>query len=744
MIVQMIIQLIFVENSQTKIDELYEKNVIPQNLKIQKTNDNSVFIKDDLKTLGQSGLQTIILINIILMLVLSFRGALITALSVPIAFLMAFIFLKIEGMTLNSMVLFSLVLSLGLMVDNSIVIIEGINEYITHHKKTVYEAALLSVWNFKWAITAGTMTTVGAFLPMLLVSGILGEYLSILPKTISVTLLSSLFVALVVIPTLATRFIKIKKDNGDSHRNKKRHQYISQKFDKLFSFYSEKMRDILPNKKRRRRYLVGSFILFVIAIAVPATGLMKIEMFSKINLDYFIINIETPIGSTLDRTEPVSIEVEKFVSEIEEMDNYVVNIGSAASLDPGSSGANGEHLASITVNLVDKSLRHRKSYEIAESMRTKLKTIQGGTATVEELSAGPPTGAPIEVRIFGDNAGGLALVAEEVKSFLKTIPGVINIKDNIEDSAGEFALSVDKQKANYYGLDMITIASTLRNAIYGSSASVININGEDVDITVKYDKNKFSTVNDLENILIATPNGGNISLKQVAKTEFNPALLSIKHRDGEKYASISADIKKDVNLQKVLEKFEDKKNSMTLPANFSIKVGGEVEDIEKSFKETFMSMGLAIIFIAFILVLQFNSFKQPLVIIFALPLAIIGVIIGLNLTMQPFSFLAFIGIVSLSGIVVNDAIVLIDRINKNQQNGIEFYDAILEAGVARMQPIFLTSITTMAGVFPLIYANEMWRGFSLTLIFGLAFSTVLTLVIIPIIYASLCFKEKCK
>ncbi|OGF26307.1 hypothetical protein A2303_03865 [Candidatus Falkowbacteria bacterium RIFOXYB2_FULL_47_14] len=728
-----------VDNTREEIDDLYAKGVLPSDLKIQKTNDNSVFIKEDLNTLGANGIQTMILITLILMLVLSFRGAVITALSVPMAFLMAFMFLKLEGLTLNSMVLFSLVLSLGLMVDNSIVIIEGINEYVTRHKKTVAEAALLSVWNFKWAITSGTMTTVAAFLPMLLVSGILGQYISVLPKTITVTLISSLFVALVVVPVLAARFIKIKTADG-SHRNKKRHRFFDGLFFKIHGFYGPFLQGVLISKAKRRLSLAIAAAAFLIAVGIPAAGFMKIEMFPKVDLDYFLVSVKLPAGSTLALTRPVVREAEKIVNAIPEMDNYVVNIGQSQSVNPGEGGKAGENLGGITVNLVEKDLRDRKSYEIADSIRGEITAIQGGEVTVEELSAGPPTGAPIEVRIFGDTLEGLTDTAGKIKKILAGNPDIFNVKDNIEDAAGEFTFEIDRQKADYYGLDMVTVASTLRTSLFGNAATEINLEGDDVDITVKYDQNEFKGVDDLEKVLLPSPRGY-IAVKDVASVSFNPALLSIQHRDGAKYAAVSADIKEGANLQKILDDFEKKRTSIELPPNFSIKVGGEVEDIEKSFRETFMSLGLAVILIAFILVLQFNSFKQPFIILFSLPLAIVGVVFGLLVFGQPFSFLAFIGIVSLAGIVVNDAIVLIDRINKNIEDGLELAEAIVEAGISRMQPIFLTSLTTIAGVFPLIWSNELWRGFSLSLSFGLVASTILTLYIVPIMFVALCRKD---
>lgn len=730
-----------VENSQKKINELYERGIIPENLSLEKTNDNSVFIKEDLRTLGQNGLQAIILITLMLMLAQSLRGALIAALSVPMAFVMAFLFLNLEGLTLNSMVLFSLVLSLGLMVDNSIVIIEGINEYVSRHKKSVLEAALLSVWNYKWAITSGTMTTVAAFLPMLLVSGIMGEYISVLPKTLTVTLVSSLFVALVVIPTFAVRFIKDRPAGQTPADDEKRLAWLEKRLKNVRIYYLKFMNRALLSKTWRRLSLAIAAFLFLTAVAIPALGFMKIEMFPKIDLDYFVINIKLPVGSTLDLTETVARAVEKKILAVPEMKNYVINLGNAQVLGPGSGGGSGEHLANFTVNLLDKDERKRTSYEIADAVRQELLSVQGGEITTEELSAGPPTGAPIEIRIFGDDLAGIARVASDIKNILRSFPGVINVKDNLEDAAGEFTFTVNKQKADYYGLDTLSIASALRNALYGARATELNIDGDDVDITVKYDKNAFASADDLDNIILNSPTAQNIPLKEVAKAEFNSALLSISHRDGEKYAAVSADLEKGTDLKVILENFEAAKAQIILPDNFIIKMGGEMEDIEKSFKETFLSLGLAIILIAVILVLQFNSFKQPFIILLSLPLAIIGVIYGLLILGEPFSFLAFIGIVSLAGIVVNDAIVLIDQINKNIENGDEVTAAIVNAGAARMQPIILTTATTIAGVFTLIYSGELWRGFSYTLIFGLLTSTILTLYIIPILYFILCRKE---
>jgi multidrug efflux pump subunit AcrB len=369
-----------------------------------------------------------------------------------------------------------------------------------------------------------------------------------------------------------------------------------------------------------------------------------------------------------------------------------------------------------------------------------MKKINGAKVTVEELSAGPPSGAPIEARIYGSDIKEISVISQDVKNILEGVSGLINIDDSLADSTGEFTFTIDRQKANYYGLDVASIASTLRNAIYGTKASAVLINGEDIDITVKYAKEKFTNISELENLLIITAKGAT-PLKNIASVKLEPSLLSIGHRDGENVITVSAYTEEGVNLNNALAEFDAKQKELNLPSGIRIEVGGETEDIQQSFTETFESLIIAIILIAFILVLQFNSFKQPLIIIFTLPLAIPGVILGLTLLMQPFSFPAFIGIVALAGIVVNDAIVLIDKINKEIANGVEFIEAIIDAGVSRMQPIFLTSLTTIAGILPLYFANEVWRGLSITVAAGLALATVLTLIVVPVMYASICRKD---
>ena len=729
-----------VDSANSEIEKMETSGELPGDLRIEKTSDNAWYIRDSLSTLGTSGLQTMILIVLLLFLVLGIRGSIITGLSVPIAFLTSFIYLKASGQTLNSIVLFSLVISLGLMVDNSIIIMEGIVEYMTTYKKTALEAAILAVWNYKWAIISGTMTTVAAFFPMLLVSGIMGEYFSYIPKTITATLLSSLFVALIIIPTLAARFVKIKPEGSNEKKSAKRYFVIHHKIEKLKIKYEKLMRRILKSKKIRRCVLGVSWSLFIIAVIVPVSGLMKVEMFPTVDANEFLVTVELPVGSNLENTGEVVSEVEKVIQQISEMKSYVTNVGVLNSWH--GTGSSAAHFATISVNLVDSKERKIKSFGIVEKYRDELESISGAEIQVEHMASGPPSGSPIEVRIYGKDLIVLSGIASECEEILKSIDGTTNVSNSLQESTGEFTFTIDKQKANYYGVDSATIAMTLRNAIYGSTVSAVTIDGDDIDINMKYHEGKLDDASDLGNVLISTPSGQTVYLDQLADLTLEPSLVSIGHLDGDRLVTVNSLLNADANLQKIIAEFETRKESVDLPQGYTIKIGGENEDIDKSFQEVFLSMIIAIILIAFILILQFNSFRQPFIILTALPLAIIGVVLGLNITGQAFSFPAFLGIVSLAGIAVNDAIVLIDRINKNMEVGMDKIDGIIEGGTARMQPIFLTSLTTIAGIVPLLFSDEMWIGFSVTLIFGLIFSTCLTLIIVPILYYNITKKDR--
>jgi len=726
-----------VENAEKALEGLEGDSSFPSDIVVSKTNDNAKYIEEDIKRLGTSGMQTIILIVIFLFAVLGLRGSLIAGVSVPLAFLLAFIIIMMQGMTLNSMVLFSLVLSLGLMVDTAIIVMEGIDEFMSEHGKSAKEAALLSIATYKYPIISGTMTSVSAFLPMLLVSGIMGEYIGILPKTLAATLLSSLFIALIVIPALSSRFYKYQK------RENKYSKKIGEKIKKWKLSYADFLHNVLLSKAKRRLSIFFAVIASFLVILLPVSGIMKVEMFPSVDFDFFIVNVEKPVGTNLEETEKALRIAEREVMKVAEVENYVSTIGQSYSVYAGEGTKSGEHFANIIVNLKEVEDRDKKSYEIAEELRAKIEALPGAKYSLEEISGGPPTGAPFEVRIFGDEFTDIYKASEEVKRVVSGVDGLINVKDSLDESTGDLVFSINKEKAKYYGVDTASVAMSLRQAISGANVGSIYMNGEDKDIVVKYKDDFIYGVEDLKNIVLFNNQGQAVRVKDVANLSIEPSVFELGHQDGEKIIKISANLEKDADLRKATEEF----NNAWAPkqakySNLRFEVGGETEDITKSFTEIFMSLILGIFLIFFILVMQFNSFSQPFIILFSLPLAVVGAFFGLTVMNLAFSMPAFIGLVSLTGIVVNDSIVLIDRINKNRERSMSVVESATEAAIARMQPIFLTSTTTIAGIFPLALSEEMWAGLGFTIIFGLAFATLLILLFIPILYVSMTKEKK--
>ena len=721
-----------VDASRQKLEGLKAAGVIPEKLAIEVTNDFSQFIRDDLNTLGRSALQTIAIIFVLLTLALNFRQGVLGALSIPLVFLMSFGMLALAGATLNSLTLFSLVLSMGLLVDSMIVILEGIHDGILQGMKP-RDAALYSIETYKWPITAGVLTTISAFVPMFLVSGIVGEFLKTFPTTVAITLFSSLAVGLLILPGVVAVTLRRAGKPGEKERRSLMERYA---VDKIRDKYRRFIDSILISRKKKWTFVSILMATFILAAATLPLGLIPVELFPNIDVDFLYVNIELPVGQTLAATAAVAKQTEREIAAIPEVKNYVANIGAgivdlnnAGPMSPGS-----ENKAQIVVNLTDLSERDRKSRAIARDLRQRLTQINGAKITVEEPAGGPPTGAPIEARVTGDNLAEVRSVARATESLLKKIEGAVNVNSDDRITPPEFSFVLDHERLGRFGLSAASVGTSLRASLEGVTATEINIDGDDVDVVVKLKNTDAISIGELKNLSVISPTGRQIKFDEIASFEITPALESIRHRDLKRIISVRADAD-GVSPGEVTAKLNKRLAELNLPQGVEVSLGGEVEDINRSFTELWYSMSLAVILIFLIMVLQFNSYRQPFIILMTLPLAVIGVIFGTLVLGLSFGFATFLGVVALGGIVVNDAIVLIDRINYNiNVRNLELREAITEAGQSRLQPIIMTTLTTIAGVTPLAFVDEFWRGLSVAIAFGIAFATILTLVLMPILY----------
>ncbi len=709
---------------------------LPSDLEIVTSNDNSEFIRTDLGILTNSGIQTTLLIMIILFLALGLVEGILAALSIPLTLLTTMIILKFVGMSINSLSLFALVIALGLMVDTAIVIMEGIYENL---KKglNAREAAIKSVETYKWALIAGTLTTVFAFFPMLLVSGILGDFLKVLPITISAALISSIFLSLTIIPSITVKFLGNR--NGKGHKT-----VLGPLFEKLGKSFSKFTDKLLSKRSYRVMTLVIAALLFAGSAALPATGALKVEMFPQTDFRFFIINLETPKGLVLEETQKITEKIENELYKIEEIENFLTIIGtgqSQAATDIISfQGAGSSNQSNITVTLVPAEKRDKKSYIIANEIRKSLEQFKDVDINVQEFSEGPPSDAPIALTLSGKKLETLEEISTDIQEMIEETNGTENVRDSLSAGLSEFKFQLDREKLKYHGLSGIEVSSIIRNIVQGVEATELKMGEEDLEIIVKYNfENPNNTpelsVKTIENYEINTNKGYSVTLGQIGKFELVEGLSSISREDQNRIVKIRSDLLPNQNAKDITEEIEEKISKYNLPTGYNISFGGDTEDINQSFQELFQSMFVAVILVGFVLVLMFNSLSQPFIILLTLPLALIGVFPGLMAIGLALSFPAFLGVVALSGVVVNDAIVLIDRINQNRfKKGMQLSASIAEAANARLQPIIMTTITTVVGILPLALTNEFWSGLGFSLIFGLIAATGLTLVVIPVIY----------
>ena len=746
-----------------------KKDFLPENVEARITLNSAEFVRDDLSTLARSGMQSVLLLMLVLLLFLGWREALLTAMAIPLTFLITFFFLLAIGSTLNFLSVFALILSLGILIDSSIVIVESMHEHISKHGRTAKEAAILTLRDFQTPLLAGTLTTLFAFAPMLLMSGILGEFIKHIPITIIIVLLSSLFVAFAIVPVIGMKWLRppralmlsaavnieraatnLSESRFSRFGRRGRIQRFREKYIKRIDLaerfgakYEELLSSLLLSKKNKRIFTATLLLLFVLSLALPVVGILKVNMFPAQDFDIFIINISKPIGTPLEVTSQVVEPIEKLLAKDARVESFVLSIGTSAALGIDSA-APGTHFPNIVVNFQSINVKKQKSFDIVSEYRRTLTPLVDGDVLVTELGTGPPTGDPVLITITGDSLDILESLGKTFETMLTDIPGTRNVQTNIPESNGEFVLQIDRAKAQLYGVTTAEVAQFLQNAVQGTKATVIRREGKEMDVIVKYALDRAKVVDGRTNIvdlstlesLTITTQVGNIPLSAFTRSEFRGGRPRIQHEAGERVVRVSSLVERGVTAREIFQEVEEQMQGVPIPAGYQVKMGGEAEDLAQSYNDMFRAMILAVFFIASALVLQFRSWRQPLFVLIIIPLALIGVFPGLVLTGLPLSFPGIIGIVALVGIVVNDAIILVDKINKNRRAAMPIFEAVKKGGVARLQPIILTTITTAVGIIPITLSAELWRSLGTSIIFGLLFSTVLTLFVVPMLYLS--------
>lgn len=827
-----------------------EDGTIPRSVSISTTNDQSNKTREMVSNLENSIIFGIFLVVGVLLFFLGLRNALFVGIAIPLSMLMSFLILEAMGVTLNVMVLFSLVLALGMLVDNGIVIVENIYRHMDEGLKAT-QAVIKGVGEVALPIIASTATTLAAFLPLALWPGMMGEFMKYLPITLMIVLGSSLFIALVINPVIAVAFMKVTEDKPNRKkaiRNSIIFIGIGSIFVALgamifgnllivtgimilinfFIFFPgtarfqngflpkleakyEKFLAFALSGKKPQVILFSTFGLLIFSFVLMAVFPPKIDFFPVNQPNYVNIFISHPIGTDITTTNKTTLEVEervdKLLAKYIENDNknnveqdkrliqsIIAQVGEGTS-DPaqGVTMGNTPHKGRITVNFAESQFRN--GVETGDVLKEIQADLKGAFTAEIEISAtkntdGPPTGAPINIEVFGKgDYKHLIAEATRIKNYLDTmhVEGVEKLKLNVQANRSEIPIRVDREQLRKLNASTQQVGGSIRSALLGNDISTYTIDEETYDVVVKFDKSSRESFDALlDQRLIFRNNKGkllNIPIRSVIETpEENTSYTEVVRKDQIPLVTITSNVTEGINATQVVDSLKAKMDIFTekelLTPGVSFKFGGQQEEQAKELAFLSKALLIAVFLILLIIVAQFNSYSMPTVIMLTVVLSLIGVLLGLVITRQNFVIMmTMIGIISLAGVVVNNAIVLIDYTNlirkkRREELGLsedeilptnEVISAAIQGGKTRLRPVLLTAITTILGLVPLAvgfnidffsfletYDAKIYFGgdnsvffspMSWAIIYGLTFATFLTLIVIPILYI-LMFKLK--
>ncbi|MFZ7101488.1 MAG: efflux RND transporter permease subunit [Peptococcaceae bacterium] len=703
---------------------------LPEKVSIKVASDQAEFIRQAISRVVQNGLIGAVLAVVILFLFLrNMRSTMIIGTAIPISVITTFILMYFGGLTLNLISLGGLALGIGMMVDNAIVILENIYRYRQQGYSRI-EAAKQGAAEVASAIVASTLTTVAVFLPIIFVEGIASQIFKPMALTVSFSLIASLLVALTLIPMLSSKYLKVEK-NGNGSPLKR----ISKLWLKLLDALDEKYRALLGwALKKRKTVIFATLIALIISIAlIPRIGM---EFIPEQDSGQFSISVNLPNNSVLERTEKVLSRVEAIVSEIPEVETVFTSVGSGGGFSLG--GGKSTHQGNISVELVPVSRRTRGIQEILDEIREKTAVIPGAdiSLSAESMSMGSSQAA-VSLSIKGYDLDVLQNLADQIAAKVKEVPGTREVTTSLEEGSPEIAIALDRQKAAEYGISTYQAAQSLRMGIQGATASRYRTGGEEIDIKVILKEANRQNIEDLKRIMVPTMQGANIPLEEIAEIRYETGPSTITRTDQSREVTITGDLS-GRDLNSVMQDITGEIAAINMPVGYEVEVGGSNQDMLESFQSLGLALILAVILVYMILAAQFESLLYPFIIMFSLPPTLIGIVGGLLITGRTLSVPTFIGIIMLAGIVVNNAIVLVDYINTLRKRGLEKLEAILEAGPTRLRPILMTTLTTVLALIPQALGigegAEVSAPMATAVVAGLSFSTLITLVLIPVTY----------
>ncbi len=670
----------------------------------------------------------------------NWRPTLAISLAIPISVVATFVPIYLAKFTLNIMTLGGLALGVGMLVDNSIVVIENIYRHL-EMGKTRFQSAKVGASEVAMAITASTLTTIAVFFPMIFAEGMTGILVRGLALTVAFSLAASLFVSLTIVPVIASVLFRRSQDRPQVDKSQ-------QFFEGIKKRYANHLNWVLNNRGKTLA-LVG--ILLVLAFLIPILGLIGTEFMPASDMPFMVLNVKMPLGTPLEETNLVFEQLEDIIINTDGVLTAMILIGPMSDAQAMADPTNPQDVneGQVFVRLKMTEDRELSTEQIKELVRSQLPSVAGAEfnfMSSEEMMGGGQS-KPVEINIYGKDLAQLKSLAGRLENRMQNVPHVTDIINSMKQGKPEYHIIIEKDRAFHYGLTATQIASTIKTASWGTICGIFRLGGEEIDILVRLEEEQRNSFEDIMRLSILSPLGMSIPLNQIARLEMAEGPSKISHEKQSRKVTITASVTGTNDVGGIVTNIQSEVGDILadLPAGYYIEFGGAYKDMQEAFLTLAGALLLAIILVYSVMASQFESLRQPFIVMFTIPLAVIGVMLILGLTGTTLSVASFVGGIILSGIVVNNGIVLIDHMNQLRLSGLEMRPAILQAGKDRIRPVLITAITTMGGMLPMAISSgqgsELKSPMALTVIGGLISATFLTLFVIPAIYSLLAKKE---
>jgi HAE1 family hydrophobic/amphiphilic exporter-1 len=710
---------------------------LPSDIRIEKIMDTSEFIQGSINNLTETLMYAALFVVLVVIFFLGrWRATLIIILTIPISLLVAFVYIFLTGSSINIISLSSLSIAIGMVVDDAIVVLENITKHIERGSRP-REAAIYATNEVWLAVIVTTLTVVAVFLPLTFVQGLTGVLFAQLGWIVSITIIMSTLAAITLTPTLSAMLLRLrplKKDAPFWTWDGSIHKFLEW----MDGFYVRTLAWVLHHK---RFVIVAAIIVF--AGSMFLFKFIGTEFMPAADESQVTATVELQTGTRVSETEAVADRIDAIVRE--QIPEVKLISMSAGTDDSGGFtslfGESGTHVVTFTFALVDVEDRKRSSEEVAEVIRGIIAPMPE-VINFSVLAASGGMGAmgggnTVDIEIYGFDITQTNLLAEEIAGRVKKIPGATNVDVSRDKSKPELQIILDQDKLLRYGLTTAQVSSMIRSRVDGLTATRLRQFGDEYDVIVRYKESARNSITELQNVGIATPSGQVIRLGEIAEVREYWSPPNIERKRKERVITVSVTpYKRALNL--IVADIQKELDSIEIPAGVVVDISGAFEDMTESFMDIGLLMVISLLLVYLVMASQFESLKMPVVIMFSIPFAFSGVAIALFITGTTLSLIAGIGAILLIGIVVKNAIVLVDFINLTRDRGVELYQAVLISGRSRLRPVLMTSLTTILAMLPLAInpgeGSELWQPMGIAVIGGLVFSTIVTMVIVPVGY----------